>query len=171
MKSWRNILWQKKKKTVCYGKYAATVSIFIFTENLLSKFSFVSLTVPKDLPLFILRRTKVAYFYGSQKHTKFVINVSTSELPVRHRIYWRTLRELSVVLLLWNRSLAVRGLTTPIRSPRPYSPINSFLPSSFMMTERSRPLSTMKVLSDFSPCLKKKQMHEQLPFFKSILIT
>lgn len=47
-----------------------------------------------------------------------------------------------------------RGLTTPIRSPRPYSPISSFFPSSFMMTERRRPLSTMKVLSDFSFCLQ-----------------
>lgn len=47
-----------------------------------------------------------------------------------------------------------QGLTTPIRSPRPYSPISSFFPSSFMMTERSRPLSTMKVLSDFSFCLQ-----------------
>lgn len=50
-------------------------------------------------------------------------------------------------------------LTTPIRSPRPYSPISSFLPSSFMITERSRPLSTMKVLSDFSPCLKYIQIN------------
>lgn len=45
-------------------------------------------------------------------------------------------------------------LTTPIRSPRPYSPASSFFPLSFAMTERSRPLRTMKVLSDLSPCLK-----------------
>lgn len=51
------------------------------------------------------------------------------------------------------------GLTTPIRSPRPYSPISSFLPSSFMMTERSRPLSTMKVLSDFSFCLQAQESY------------
>ncbi len=53
-------------------------------------------------------------------------------------------------------------LTTPIRSPRPYSPASSFFPSSFAMTERSRPLRTMKVLSDLSPCLKtisKQKIH------------
>lgn len=35
------------------------------------------------------------------------------------------------------------GPTTPMRSPRPYSPASRFLPSSFRMTERSRPLRTM----------------------------
>lgn len=49
--------------------------------------------------------------------------------------------------------LSIPVLTTPMRSPRPYSPMSSFFPSSFRITERSRPLSTMKVLSDFSPCL------------------
>lgn len=51
----------------------------------------------------------------------------------------------------------VGQLTTPIRSPRPYSPTSSFFPSSFVMTDRSRPLSTMKVLSELSPCLEKSQ--------------
>ena len=36
-----------------------------------------------------------------------------------------------------------RALTTPMRSPRPYSPTNSFLPLPRWMTLRSRPLSTM----------------------------
>lgn len=53
-------------------------------------------------------------------------------------------------------SLSLKYLTTPIKSPRPYSPASSFFPSSFAMTERSRPLSTIKVLSDLSPCLKQK---------------
>ena len=35
------------------------------------------------------------------------------------------------------------ALTTPMRSPRPYSPISSFLPLPFWMTERRRPLSAM----------------------------
>lgn len=33
--------------------------------------------------------------------------------------------------------------TTPMRSPRPYSPARRFLPSSLWVTERSRPLRTM----------------------------
>lgn len=51
----------------------------------------------------------------------------------------------------------VENLTTPMRSPLPYSPVSSFFPSSFMMTERRRPLSTIKVLSDLSPCLREKK--------------
>lgn len=35
------------------------------------------------------------------------------------------------------------ALTTPMRSPRPYSPMSSFLPLPFWMTERRRPLSAM----------------------------
>lgn len=38
---------------------------------------------------------------------------------------------------------AAAALTTPMRSPRPYSPISSFLPLPFWMTERRRPLSAM----------------------------
>lgn len=65
-----------------------------------------------------------------------------------------------------NLSGVESGLTTPIRSPRPYSPISSFLPSSFMMTERSRPLSTMKVLSDFSFCLEARECHSAAPLLE-----
>lgn len=48
-------------------------------------------------------------------------------------------------------------LTTPIKSPRPYSPVRCFFPSSIRMTERSRPFNTMYVQSDLSPCLQKEQ--------------
>lgn len=48
-------------------------------------------------------------------------------------------------------------LTTPMRSPRPYSPVRCFLPSSLRSTERRRPFSTMYVQSDLSPCLQAKQ--------------
>lgn len=34
-------------------------------------------------------------------------------------------------------------LTTPMRSPRPYSPTSSFLPFALRMTERRRPFRTM----------------------------
>ena len=52
------------------------------------------------------------------------------------------------------RELWVSVSTIPTKSPRPYSPTNSFLPSWWVMTERRRPLSTMYVQSDSSPCLK-----------------
>lgn len=48
------------------------------------------------------------------------------------------------------------ALTTPIKSPRPYSPVRCFFPSSIRMTERSRPFKTMYVQSDLSPCLQKE---------------
>ena len=62
-----------------------------------------------------------------------------------------------IVIIFFIKS--IWALTTPIRSPRPYSPASSFFPSSFAMTERNRPLRTMKVLSDLSPCLKSEVQH------------
>lgn len=46
-----------------------------------------------------------------------------------------------------------KPLTTPIRSPLPYSPTSSFLPFALRMTERRRPLRTIYVQSDWSSCL------------------
>lgn len=56
-----------------------------------------------------------------------------------------------------NHSFLKLILTTPIKSPRPYSPVRCFFPSSIRMTERSRPFNTMYVQSDLSPCLQKEQ--------------
>ena len=57
----------------------------------------------------------------------------------------------------WGRQEQGPAPTTPTRSPRPYSPARRFFPSSFRITERSRPLSMMYVQSDLSPCLRETQ--------------
>lgn len=65
------------------------------------------------------------------------------------------------------RGFCVSVSTMPTISPRPYSPTNSFLPSRCVITDRRRPLSTINVQSDSSPCLKfqvkgfkELQLHE-----------